>query len=102
MLGGHTGVAREREGKRTVSGKYKSDLIWLAAFLLCRGHKVLSTEDGNTRTRCSFVCNDSPRVRSEVEEYFKNGQVPVRDFSARILQLRREIDGWKETKQLHH
>lgn len=85
-----------------MSGKYKTDLIWLAAFLLCRGHKFLSTEDGYTRTRCSFVFDDSPGVRSEVEEYFRNGQVPVRDFSAGILQLRREIDGWKETKQLHH
>ncbi len=75
---------------------FRSDLLWLGAFLRCRGHALVAVEgDGE---RGVFVFKKSGRLVADVTDFTGDGQVPARDYAARVLELRKRLDKWRRER----
>jgi hypothetical protein len=68
---------------------YRTDHLYLAAFLVCRGHSILTTRNDDHRVR--FVFSESPRLASDAASFMSGGFVGARQFSFEILKLKRLI-----------
>ncbi len=76
---------------------FRSDHLWLGAFLRCRGHALVTVEgDGE---RGAFVFKKSGRLLADVADFAGDGEVPARDYAARILELRRRLDTWRKERK---
>lgn len=71
--------------------------LWLAGFLLCRGHEILGTEDKKTMLRLVF--ENSPVSSGDIGDYGADGKVPARAFSKKMIGLREILDKWREEKR---
>jgi Domain of unknown function (DUF5659) len=69
---------------------FATDHLYLAAFLVCRGHSLVGTEP-NRNGRINFIFRSSTEVRSAAGEFLSGGQVEARQFAFCVLQLKREL-----------
>ena len=69
--------------------EYRTDHLNLAAFLVCRGHSVLTTR--NDDDRIQFVFSETPQLASDAASFMAGGSVAARQFSFEILKLKRLI-----------
>jgi hypothetical protein len=69
---------------------YKTDHLYLACFLMCRGLELLGTkiEDGG---RVHFLFQESPEIHSATADFLADGQVEARKFSFTLLKLKKYI-----------
>jgi len=73
----------------TKSGNpFKTDHLYLGAFLICRGHALAGTEPC-ANGRISFLFPGSDEVRSAAGEFLSGGLVDARQFSFCVLQLKK-------------
>ena len=72
---------------------YSTDHIYVAAYLVCRGHEVVGTRGNGSRV--SFIFNQSPQLSAAVASFLADGVIPARHFSFELLKLKRMIHGGK-------
>ena len=72
---------------------YLTDHLYVAAYLVCRGHGVIGTR--GTGSRVSFIFNQSPELSDAVASFLTDGVIPARHFSFELLKLKRMIHGGK-------
>jgi hypothetical protein len=70
---------------------YSTDHIYLCAFLVCVGHRIVAaSHDGR---RVSFEFSDTPQLNADVSGFMAGAVVPARRFSFEVLRLKRMIHG---------
>jgi hypothetical protein len=69
---------------------FSTDHLYLAAFLVCRGHSLAGTEANGTG-RISFLFSSSNAVRSAAADFMSGGQIDARQFAFAILRLKRSL-----------
>jgi hypothetical protein len=69
---------------------FQTDHIYLAAFLICHGHELVSVLAGE-RGLFRFGFPDTSGVRSSAGEYMAGGLVDARQFAFELLKLKRRI-----------
>jgi hypothetical protein len=69
---------------------FATDHLYLAAFLVCRGHRVVTTTPGE-RGRVFLRFGDSADLRSTVADFMSGGTVEARQFSFVLLKLKRSL-----------
>ena len=81
---------------------FNTDHLYLAGFLVCRGHAVTGTSSSRTG-RVQFQFGDSEEVRSAVADFMADGQVPARQFSFEVLKLKKHLPKrqWRNWKNGH-
>ncbi|HUJ93501.1 MAG TPA: hypothetical protein VLV88_13660 [Terriglobales bacterium] len=68
---------------------YRTDHLYLAAFLTCSGHEVVGTaSDGSC---VSFVFHQTPELSAAVAGFMSGAVIPARRFSFEVLKLKRLI-----------
>jgi hypothetical protein len=73
------------------SRTYSTDHIYLCAFLVCVGHRIVAaSHDGR---RVSFEFPDTPQLNADVSGFMAGAAVPARRFSFEVLRLKRMIHG---------
>jgi hypothetical protein len=72
------------------TGYFATDHLYLAAFLTCYGHDVVSTTPA-TGTRVYFLFDDSPALRSTAADFMAGGKVEARKFSFVLLRLKKKF-----------
>jgi hypothetical protein len=72
---------------------YSTDHIYVAAYLVCRGHEVVGTRGNGSRV--SFIFNISAELSSDVASFLADGVIPARHFSFELLKLKRMLYGGK-------
>lgn len=66
---------------------YATDHLYLAAFLVCAGHRVVgTTRDG---VRIAFLFDNSPELVAAVASFMAGGSVAARQFAFEILKLKK-------------
>jgi Domain of unknown function (DUF5659) len=68
---------------------YRTDHLYLAAFLVCRGHSILATRTEDSRVH--FVFAETSQLASDASSFMAGGSVGARQFSFEILKLKRLI-----------
>jgi hypothetical protein len=69
---------------------FSIDHLYLASFLVCRGHEVSGTEVGDNG-RIYFQFLDSLQLRSAAAGFLAGEQVDARKFSFTILKLKKYL-----------
>ena len=77
---------------------YSTDHIYVAAYLVCRGHEVVGTRSNGSRL--SFTFNNSAQLSSDVASFLAGGLIPARHFSFELLKLKRMLHGGQYVKRL--
>lgn len=75
---------------RQVPTGFETDHLYLAAFLVCRGHPLLHTKTDHSG-RIQFVFTDSPELRDAAADYLGSGHVHARQFSFEVLKLKKNL-----------
>ena len=68
---------------------FATDHIYLGAFLICCGHRIVGTSSVSNRT--SFLFYQTPQLTSDVAAFMAGAAVPARQFSFEILKLKRQL-----------
>ena len=68
---------------------YRTDHLYLAAFLICSGHRIIGKQ--STGHRISFLFIQTPELSSDVAGFMSGAAVPARQFSFEILKLKRQL-----------
>jgi hypothetical protein len=68
---------------------FATDHLYLAAFLVCFGHRVLGTEPQGARI--AFLFDNTSHLSSNVARFMAGEAVPARRFAFEILKLKRMI-----------
>jgi hypothetical protein len=71
------------------SGKFKSDHIYLVAYLMLRGHEVISTERPGRFTVFNFKRTSD--LDADVADFHAGGLVPAKDYVMEVLRVKRFI-----------
>jgi hypothetical protein len=69
---------------------FETDHLYLAAFLICRGHELVSVVAGEGG-RFRFGFPDTSGVRSSAGDFMAGGLVDARQFAFELLKLKRQI-----------
>jgi hypothetical protein len=70
---------------------FSTDHIYLCAFLLCIGHRIVAaSHDGR---RVAFEFRDTPQLDADVANFMAGASVPARQFSFEVLKLKRIVHG---------
>ena len=72
------------------SALFETDHMYLAAFLVCRGHVLRSVLPGASE-RFQFGFSDTTELRSAAAEFMAGGLVDARQFSFTVLKLKRGL-----------
>ena len=72
---------------------YATDHLYIVAFLVCSGHRVIGTSRHGGRVQFEF--HKSPAVCSDVSRFMAGAAVPARQYSFEILRLKRTLHGGK-------
>jgi hypothetical protein len=82
---------------------FSTDHLYLAAYLVCRGHSVASTKP-TERGRISFLFSGTNEVRSAAADFMGGGQVEARQFAFTILRLKKSFqqETLKTVKKVQH
>jgi Domain of unknown function (DUF5659) len=67
---------------------YATDHLYLAAFLVCTGYRVIGTR-ADSHNRISFLFHASPELLSAAAQFLAGGQVDARQFSFELLKLKK-------------
>jgi hypothetical protein len=79
---------------------FSTDHIYLCAFLVCGGHRIVAaSHDGK---RVSFEFLDTPQLNADVSGFMAGAVVPARRFSFEVLRLKRIIHGGELEKVKSH
>jgi hypothetical protein len=70
---------------------FASDHLYLVAFLVCNGHRILRTSRNGRRLSFEFV--ETPELFADVARFMADATVPARRFSFEVLKLKRTL-GW--------
>ena len=70
---------------------YSSDHLYLVAFLICGGQRLLHAE--RARGRTVFQFHKTPELQAAVADFMAGALIPARKFSFEILKLKRVIHG---------
>jgi hypothetical protein len=74
---------------------YRTDHLYVAAFLICLGHAMIGTSiDGH---RVSFVFTQTAKLSSDVASFMSGAAIPARQFCFEILKLKRLLPRSGET-----
>ncbi|MFZ0637603.1 MAG: hypothetical protein WA755_16665 [Candidatus Acidiferrales bacterium] len=68
---------------------YFTEHLYLAAFLVCSGHRVIGTT--HTADRVSFVFQQTAELSASVAGFMSNAAIPARKFAFEVLKLKRLI-----------
>jgi hypothetical protein len=68
---------------------YRTDHLYLAAYLVCRGQPVLTTQNNNSRIQ--FIFAETSQLTSDAASFMPGGTVEARQFSFEILKLKRRL-----------
>jgi hypothetical protein len=75
--------------KKVKSGTtFETDHLYLAAFLICRRHELVSVVAGEG-DRFRFGFPDIPGVRSSAVDFMAGGVVDARQFAFELLKLKK-------------
>ena len=69
---------------------FETDHLYLAAFLICHKHELVSVVAGEGG-RCRFGFQDTSAVRSSAGDFMTGGLVEARQFAFELLKLKRNI-----------
>jgi hypothetical protein len=72
---------------------FSSDHIYIVAFLVCLGHKVIGASRHGGRV--SFEFWETPTVNADVARFMAGAAVPARQFCFELLKLKRTMNGVK-------
>jgi len=68
---------------------FSSDHIYLVAFLICSGNKIIGKSQTGSRT--AFVFEKTPELSGNVAAFMANAAVPARQFCFELLKLKRTL-----------
>jgi hypothetical protein len=68
---------------------FSSDHIYLVAFLVCSGKKIIGTTQAGGRT--AFLFEKTPELSADVAGFMAGAVVPARQFSFELLKLKRTL-----------
>lgn len=70
---------------------FSSDHLYLVAFLVCSGQRLLHAE--RDRGRTVFEFSKTPELLAAVADFMSGASIPARKFSFEILKLKRVVHG---------
>jgi Domain of unknown function (DUF5659) len=73
-----------------VTRTYKTDHLYLACFLMCRGLELVGTKT-DASGRVHFFFPESAELHSATAAFLADGQVEARKFSFTLLKLKKYI-----------
>ena len=68
---------------------FQSDHIYLVAFLVCSGNKIIGKSQSGSRT--AFVFEKTPELSADVAGFMAGAVVPARKFCFELLKLKRTL-----------
>jgi hypothetical protein len=74
---------------------FSTDHIYLCAFLICLGHRIVAARCSGRRVAFHFSC--TPRLDADIAGFMAGAAIPARQFSFEILKLKRMIHEGKNT-----
>ena len=69
---------------------FQSDHIYLVAYLICCGQKIIGTSRSGGRT--AFLFEKTPELSADVAAFMANAAVPARQFCFELLKLKRTLN----------
>jgi hypothetical protein len=78
-----------------MSPTYRTDHLYLAAFLTCSGHRIVGTS--TARERISFLFQHTPELSADVASFMSGAAIPARQFAFEVLKLKRLIPRGERT-----
>ena len=68
---------------------FRSDHIYLVAFLVCSGKKIIGTVQTGGRT--AFLFEKTPELLADVGGFMAGAVVPARQFCFELLKLKKSL-----------
>jgi hypothetical protein len=78
---------------------FETDHLYLAAFLVCRGHELVAVVGGEGG-RFRFGFPDTAEVRSSAGNFMAGGLVDARQFAFELLKLKKNIPRPSDTPRM--
>jgi uncharacterized protein DUF5659 len=69
--------------------RYRTDHLYLAAYLTCSGYRIESTATEGTRV--FFVFRQTPELSAAVADFMSGAAIPARHFAFEVLKLKHLI-----------
>lgn len=75
--------------KINVSSSYRTDHLYLAAFLTCSGYRIVGTSREGCRV--CFVFDQTAELSAAVASFMAGAAIPARQYAFEVLKLKKII-----------